>query len=115
MVAYTKTLQVGEGTKEGVFLGPVQNSMQYERVRGFFDDVEKNGMKVAVGGEFKESGGYFIQPTIIDGPKEDSKIVQEEPFGTFSIPVLTTISKYHFSTFKRRETTRRFWRLVADK
>lgn len=81
MVEYTKTLKVGDGTEDGVFLGPVQNEMQYGKVKAFFDDVEKNGMKVAVGGAFKESGGYFIQPTIIDSPKEDSKIVQEEPFG----------------------------------
>lgn len=110
MVAYTKTLQVGDGTKDGVFLGPVQNSMQYERVKGFFDDVEKNGMKVAVGGEFKESGGYFIQPTIIDAPSEDSKIVQEEPFGMSPIPApnpdVNPISKFHLSASKQTNTCR---------
>lgn len=81
MVAHTKTLKVGDGTEEGVFLGPIQNSMQYEKVNTFFDDVEKKGMKIAVGGKSAESGGYFINPTIIDSPDEDSKIVQEEPFG----------------------------------
>lgn len=86
MVAHTKTLKVGDGTEEGVFLGPVQNSMQFGKVKEFFDDVEKNGMKVAVGGDFKESGGYFINPTIIDGPADDSMIVKEEPFGMFISP-----------------------------
>lgn len=81
MVEHTKTLKVGDGTEDGVFLGPIQNSMQYEKVKGFFDDVEKNKLKVAVGGKVSESGGYFITPTIIDNPAEDSKIVQEEPFG----------------------------------
>ncbi|CZR69175.1 related to aldehyde dehydrogenase (NAD+), mitochondrial [Phialocephala subalpina] len=87
MVEYTKTLKVGDGTEDGVFLGPVQNEMQYGKVKAFFDDVEKNGMKVAVGGAFKESGGYFIQPTIIDGPEDSSKIVQEEPFGPI-VPIM---------------------------
>ena len=59
MVAYTKTLKVGEGFEDGVFLGPVQNEMQYDRVQGFFDDVEKHGMKVAVGGKVPDSNGYF--------------------------------------------------------
>ena len=82
MVEYTKTLKVGDGFSGGVFLGPVQNEMQYERVSGFFDDVEKQGYKVAVGGgKVQTSNGYFINPTIIDNPKEDSRIVQEEPFG----------------------------------
>jgi acyl-CoA reductase-like NAD-dependent aldehyde dehydrogenase len=81
MVAHTKTLKVGEGFEDGVFLGPIQNSMQYEKVQTFFDDVEKQGYKVAVGGKTADSNGYFINPTIIDNPREDSKIVSEEPFG----------------------------------
>jgi acyl-CoA reductase-like NAD-dependent aldehyde dehydrogenase len=93
MVAFTKSLLVGPGTQDGVFLGPIQNSMQYERVQGFFQDVEKNGMKVAVGGKCENSEGYFINPTIIDNPQEDSRIVVEEPFGTF--PNLVEIGKQH--------------------
>lgn len=87
MVAYTKTLKVGEGFEDGVFLGPVQNEMQYDRVQGFFDDVEKHGMKVAVGGKVPDSNGYFINPTIIDNPDDDSRIVVEEPFGPI-LPIL---------------------------
>jgi acyl-CoA reductase-like NAD-dependent aldehyde dehydrogenase len=81
MVEYTKTLKVGDGNEAYVFLGPIQNSMQYDRVQGFFDDVEKEGMKIAVGGKVQDSAGYFINPTIIDNPKEDSRLVREEPFG----------------------------------
>lgn len=33
MVAVTKTLKVGDGNEEGVFLGPIQNKMQYEKVK----------------------------------------------------------------------------------
>ena len=55
--------------------------MQYERVKGFFDDIEKEKWNVAVGGKNPEGKGYFITPTIIDRPKEDSRIVVEEPFG----------------------------------
>jgi len=81
MVAYTKTLAVGPGTEGGVFLGPIQNSMQYERVKGFFADIEKSGMKVAMGGQVTASEGYFIHPTIIDNPDENSRLVVEEQFG----------------------------------
>lgn len=87
MVAHTKTLQVGDGFKDGVFLGPVQNQMQYERVSNLFDDVEKQGYKVAVGGKVEQSGGYFITPTIIDNPSDNSRIVQEEPFGPI-LPIM---------------------------
>lgn len=58
--------------------------MQYERVLTFFDDIEKQGWKVAVGGKVNPSAGYFITPTIIDRPAENSRIVVEEPFGEYS-------------------------------
>lgn len=55
--------------------------MQYERVKTFFDDIEKQGWKVATGGKIEASSGYFVTPTIIDRPPEKSRIVVEEPFG----------------------------------
>lgn len=85
MVKHTKTLKLGAGTEVDVFLGPIQNSMQYERVKGFFDDIKKDNYKVAVGGVNPSGPGYFITPTIIDRPKEDSRIVTEEPFGAYLI------------------------------
>jgi acyl-CoA reductase-like NAD-dependent aldehyde dehydrogenase len=83
LIEFIKGLKVGDGFEEGVDLGPVQNFMQYDRVQGFFDDVEKENMKIAIGGWIANSKGYFINPTIVDNPKEDSKIVKEEPFGRF--------------------------------
>ncbi|KAG0645409.1 aldehyde dehydrogenase FUS7 [Hyphodiscus hymeniophilus] len=89
MVAHVKTLTMGDGMEEGNFLGPLQNSMQYEIVKAFFNDIEKEGQKVAVGGTLPQSNakGYFIEPTIIDSPKEDSRLVVEEPFGPI-LPIL---------------------------
>lgn len=89
MVKHTKSLKLGDGSEAGVSHGPIQNSMQYERVQGFFKDIEKEGWKVAVGGKNPEDlPGYFIQPTIIDRPKDDSRIVTEEPFGPI-LPILS--------------------------
>lgn len=88
LVEFVNSLKVGNGLEEGVVLGPIQNSVQYDRVQGFFDDVEKENMKIAVGGRAANSKGYFINPTIIDNPKDDSKIVTEEPFGPI-FPILS--------------------------
>jgi acyl-CoA reductase-like NAD-dependent aldehyde dehydrogenase len=88
MVAFTKTIKVGEGNEENVFLGPVQNSMQFEKVKTFFSDIEKEKWSVAVGGKNEDKPGYFITPTIIDKPAENSRIVTEEPFGPI-VPLLT--------------------------
>jgi acyl-CoA reductase-like NAD-dependent aldehyde dehydrogenase len=55
--------------------------MQYEKVKDLFAEIEPQKWKVAVGGVNPKRTGYFIQPTIIDRPREDSRIVIEEPFG----------------------------------
>lgn len=82
MVKHIKAYTVGDGSQTGVSHGPVQNSMQYERVKTYFDDIEKQGWKVAVGGKIEPlANGYYITPTVIDRPPEDSRIVVEEPFG----------------------------------
>ena len=82
MAEFAKNLKVGTPTEEGVMLGPIQNDMQYERVKGFFEDSKKHGYKFAAGPDTVEATkGYFVQPTIIDNPPSDSRIVQEEPFG----------------------------------
>jgi acyl-CoA reductase-like NAD-dependent aldehyde dehydrogenase len=79
---------MGDGREDGVFLGPVQNSMQYEKVKTFFSDIEKENWNVAVGGKNEGKTGYFITPTIIDRPADSSRIVTEEPFG----PILPLLS-----------------------
>lgn len=55
--------------------------MQYERVKTFFEDIKAQGWNPVTGGEITSSSGYFITPTVIDRPPEDSRIVVEEPFG----------------------------------
>ncbi|KXL51221.1 hypothetical protein M433DRAFT_6988 [Acidomyces richmondensis BFW] len=81
MVEFTKTIKVGP-PESGSLLGPIQNSMQYERVKGFFEDTKAKGYKFAVGEpDVKPGKGFYVQPTIIDNPPNDSRIIQEEPFG----------------------------------
>ncbi|KAK1657164.1 aldehyde dehydrogenase [Colletotrichum godetiae] len=83
-----KGYNLGDGSQPGVTHGPLQNSMQYERVKTFFSDIESQGWKVAVGGSIEKSQGYFITPTIIDRPPEKSRLVVEEPFGPI-VPLLS--------------------------
>jgi len=78
-------MKIGDPEDSSTELGPIQNSMQYERVKGFYTDVKQNGYKIAAGSTeiSNEHGGYFLQPTIVDNPPNDSRIIQEEPFGEF--------------------------------
>ncbi|KAH9871066.1 hypothetical protein J1614_006640 [Plenodomus biglobosus] len=88
LVRETEALKVGPGSQPDAFIGPIQNKMQYERVKGFFSDIEKENWKVAAGGKVPTGPGYFITPTIIERPDTKSRIVVEEPFGPI-VPFLT--------------------------
>lgn len=81
LVSVVKSWKVGAATEEGVMLGPVQNKPQYDIVKGFVNESLDKGHKFALGGAVEPGQGFFIQPTIIDNPPEDSRIVAEEPFG----------------------------------
>lgn len=80
LVDFVKTLKVGAGTDSDVFVGPVQNKMQFEKAKDLFSSITTDKLKAALGGTIQESSGYFISPTIIDNPPESSRVVQEEPF-----------------------------------
>jgi acyl-CoA reductase-like NAD-dependent aldehyde dehydrogenase len=81
MVQYAKTVKVGEGTEEGVQIGPIQNRPQFERVRALLADARSGGIHFLLGGDVPEGRGYFIPIAIADNPDDSSRVVAEEAFG----------------------------------
>ncbi|KAJ5015885.1 putative aldehyde dehydrogenase [Colletotrichum sp. SAR 10_99] len=89
MANVVNSFPVGDGQQEGTMLGPVQNQMQFERVKDLLKDIEEQKHKLAAGSTAPASNGkgYFITPTMVDNPPDNSRIVVEEPFGPI-FPVL---------------------------
>ncbi len=71
---------------ESTTLGPVQNRVQFDRLRALLDETRDEGTIVA-GGEALSGEGYFIQPTIVRDLADDARLVREEQFGPI-LPVL---------------------------
>lgn len=87
-VDYARQQKMGDGLDPKVTVGPVQNKMQFDKVREFLDDIKANGQRIVLGGEIDEAReGYFIPVTVVDNPPEQSKIVQEEQFGPI-VPII---------------------------
>lgn len=78
---------VGNGLEQGTQLGPLQNRMQFEKVKELLDDAKKTG-KVIAGGTVPDQAGFFIKPTIVRDITDGARLVDEEQFG----PVLPVIS-----------------------
>lgn len=77
---------MGNGLEQGTKLGPLNNKMQYERVKELIEDAKKHG-KVIAGGDVPDEPGFFIRPTIVRDIEEGSRLVDEEQFGPV-LPVL---------------------------
>ena len=78
---------VGNGKNEATEIGPLQNKMQYEKVKALIEESRRDG-KVIAGGEVLEGPGYFIRPTIVRDIPDTARLVREEQFG----PVLPLLS-----------------------
>lgn len=78
--AIAQAVKLGDGSEQGVVLGPVQNRRQYDRVVELIEDAKREGLTL-LQGPAGPDGGYFIPVTIVDNPPEQSRVVQEEAFG----------------------------------
>jgi betaine-aldehyde dehydrogenase len=76
--------RVGGPDDAEAFFGPVNNPTQMSRVRGFLDRAPDHSEIVTGGGRIGQRG-YFLQPTVVGGLRQDDEMVQDEIFG----PVIT--------------------------
>ena len=85
-----KAMRVGDPLDPATQIGAIVDDTQLDRVMGYIDTGQKEGAKLAMGGEriLAETGGYYVEPTVFDDVRNDMTIAQEEIFG----PVLSTIT-----------------------
>jgi malonate-semialdehyde dehydrogenase (acetylating)/methylmalonate-semialdehyde dehydrogenase len=85
----TEALRVGDGSDEGVDVGPVVSCAARDRIRAAIDRGEAEGADVVVDGRDPDAdpAGSFVGPTILAGMAPDSEMVREEIFG----PVLSVV------------------------
>ena len=76
------TLKVGTQDEEGVELGPLISDRQRNRVASFVERAQMTGhIEVTTGGRLRQGPGFFYEPTVIAGARQDDEIVRREVFG----------------------------------
>ncbi|MBU2146226.1 MAG: NAD-dependent succinate-semialdehyde dehydrogenase [Alphaproteobacteria bacterium] len=88
LVAATNALKVGDGTADGVAIGPLIDKAALDKVEEHVADAVAQGAKVIAGGKRSALGGSFYEPTVMTGVRPGMKILTEETFG----PVAPLIS-----------------------
>jgi len=83
LIAFAEDMPPGDPLDPATQLGTLVDDKQMERVLGYMDVGRREGASVAVGGKraLEESGGFYVEPTIFDGVRQDMRIANEEIFG----------------------------------
>ncbi len=70
-------------------LGAMVEERQMQRVLGYIELGVKEGARIAHGGRraLAETGGFYVEPTILDGATNGMRIAQEEIFGPVVVVV----------------------------
>jgi acyl-CoA reductase-like NAD-dependent aldehyde dehydrogenase len=84
------TITLGHPFEPETQMGAMIDQGHMERVLGFIESGKKDGAAVALGGRraFAETGGFYIEATVLDKVRPDMSVSRDEIFG----PVLTVTS-----------------------
>jgi aldehyde dehydrogenase (NAD+) len=87
--ATLRSLPAGDPTDPSIICGPLISQRQRDRVEGYLSLARDEGGTFFCGGgrPSDQPRGYFVEPTLISGLPNSSRVVQEEIFG----PVLALL------------------------
>ncbi len=88
MIKRVQKQKVGDPFDPTTTQGPQVSLEQFERVMHYIDSGKRSGATLAAGGSRIGQEGYYIQPTVFTGVKDEMPIAQEEIFG----PVMSVLS-----------------------
>ena len=76
------TIKAGAQDDEASEIGPLISDRQRSRVASFVERAAMAGhMEVTTGGRIRAGAGFFYEPTVIAGARQDDEIVRREVFG----------------------------------
>ncbi|WP_211331415.1 NAD-dependent succinate-semialdehyde dehydrogenase [Flaviflexus salsibiostraticola] len=73
--------RVGDGTEDGVDVGPLVSQHQLDDVSGLVDRAVQAGAQITTGGRRIGEEGFFFEPTVITDIAHDAEIMTTEIFG----------------------------------
>jgi aminobutyraldehyde dehydrogenase len=82
LASAAKGIKVGRQREAGVEMGPLITGEQRQRVGGFVERAkELKHIEIVAGGSPGAGAGFFYEPTVIAGARQDDEIVRREVFG----------------------------------
>lgn len=86
LIELRDSLKIGDVNDFSTFTSAVIDDKAFARIKSYIDHARSSSnLEIIGGGQYDDSKGYFIQPTIVQTKDPHDKIMTEEIFG----PVLT--------------------------
>jgi succinate-semialdehyde dehydrogenase/glutarate-semialdehyde dehydrogenase len=76
-----KALKVGPGLQADTKMGPLAHKRRMPALTSFVEDAQQRKATILAGGRRIGDKGNFLEPTVVEEPPDDSKLMTEEPFG----------------------------------
>jgi aminobutyraldehyde dehydrogenase len=75
-------IKMGLQDEADVEIGPLISDRQRNRVASFVERAQSSGhMEITTGGKVRAGAGFFYEPTVVAGARQDDEIVKREVFG----------------------------------
>ncbi len=81
IAARAQKMTVGPGIDPTTQMGPLVSARQRETVLGYITAGREGGAEIVTGGRSVDRPGFFVEPTVLTGMAQNSRVVQEEIFG----------------------------------
>ena len=82
MIAQTNQIRIGDPLDDETQMGPLCTIGQRDNIEREIDHAVSEGARVLTGGKRPDGmGGLFFEPTILECPRQDLRIVDTELFG----------------------------------
>ncbi|HEY4447462.1 MAG TPA: gamma-aminobutyraldehyde dehydrogenase [Steroidobacteraceae bacterium] len=82
LTSAARSLRLGSQQEAGVEMGPLISQPQRERVAAMVARAAATGhAEITTGGKARAGAGFFYEPTVVAGARQDDEIVQREVFG----------------------------------
>ena len=82
LTSAARSIRVGSQQEAGVEMGPLISQTQRERVAAMVARAAATGhAEITTGGKARGGAGFFYEPTVVAGARQDDEIVQREVFG----------------------------------
>jgi len=84
------TITLGHPLEPTTQMGALIDQAHMQRVLGYIEGGVADGARIALGGRqaLRETGGFYVEATVLDGVRPDMKVAREEIFG----PVLAVLT-----------------------